>query len=172
MPRLFHFTMLGAVVALFFPPISAQGPVHLGQWESVEPTQLSQECSGSNRAVIEGDFDGDGQRDRAALLVNRSKNRLSVFVHVGGKLNAWQPVLVLPSGTPAREICLQLIMPGSYKTACGLSHDRGHNVNCRLGEPENIELKTNGIGVHLKQRETLFYWDKNTKRFSELLMKQ
>ena len=162
-------TVSAALAFALAPQLPAQ--VHLGSWASVDATQVSRECTGPDGSAVAGDLDGDGQRDKATLLRNQSKGRLGVFVHVGPKTNVWQPVVIFPKGTDAHDVCLLLVPPGSYKTACGLSYDKGHNVNCRLGEPENIDLETNGIEVHLVQRVTLFYWDKKTKRFTELVMK-
>ena len=103
----------------------------------------------------EGDFNGDGQADRAELLVNRTTQRFGLFVFLAGAKAATE----LDGGKLGEltRLGISTQQPGRRQTTCGKGYDRD-DPKCLKGIPF-VDVKHASIGFFMFESATSeFYW--------------
>ncbi|HEX2136888.1 MAG TPA: hypothetical protein VHG30_13445, partial [Microvirga sp.] len=118
--------------------------------------------------AIEADFDGDGVKDRAEILVRRSDQARALVATVRGKTY----LLTISNPPPFEEnlhlldlkdgVNLQTAKPGRWSPNCF--------DDCDSRRTKPTRLKNPGIILGADTITLLFYWDAKTRRFSLLLM--
>jgi hypothetical protein len=112
----------------------------------------------------EADFNGDGLKDEAWLLIRTSGNSWGLFVFFRQADSSSHIVKVWETEglNYLYRTGISIAMPGSYRTACAL----GYGDSCQEGEPEFVELKLPGINLfEFESRSSLIYWEPDSKEF-------
>lgn len=114
---------------------------------------------------IKSDFNGDGLKDEAWILISIDMSKWGLFVFLRSKSNMSKVVKLLEEKTFEYDVYypyhvfIEVVEPGTYKTACGKEY-----WECAKGEPAKITLKI--LGILLSPYESggaqIFYWDKKT----------
>src|SRR5208283_460278 len=78
-----------------------------GGWRSRSATRF---------LIARGDFDGDGQRDLAELLVSDSGKEFGLWVQLSSQGGDWQMIHSGPA--PLGELGIYIVRPGKYDTLC------------------------------------------------------
>jgi hypothetical protein len=118
---------------------------------------------GKGHLTVEADFTGDGQMDRAMLLVKRGGHRFGLFVFLSSRAGSPKAYLLHEDNIELlQRIGIQLVKPGRYETACGKKYtDTCGNHNLPV-----IYLEHDAINYFQPESaESYFYWDDSTKRF-------
>ena len=147
----------------------AQAPVPAG-WRFPSPAELADEWRGPDdlsKAEVIGDFDGDGQPDRAALLVSGKTGALGLFVLLtSDRSPKWRKLDVIHDRRAIHAMGIELVRPGPYRTACGKGY-----FKCKPGEPEAIALDRDAINYFKTESASrFFYHDKPTGSFKQIWM--
>lgn len=110
---------------------------------------------------VTGDFDGDGLRDHAWILIGEENDGFGLFVFLGRRNARPQIVKVFSAnGCCAQAYALALVPPGRHKTFCGRQAD------CSPGEPKSVTLKYPGFEfMTLGTASGLYYWSPSAKGF-------
>lgn len=119
-----------------------------------------------------GDFNGDGEEDRALVLVSERHAgggrpaAIGVFAWLsqpgGGPLVQVVSILEHPLPVDFRQFGIAARPPGRYVTACGA----GYGDGCGPGEPEAIDLQYAGIECGLFESVTgIYWWNPRARRF-------
>jgi hypothetical protein len=120
-----------------------------GQWRRKSPNGF---------LVVKADFDGDGQKDVAELLVEEKGKRGGLFVRLSGENSGWQS---LHQFQGLFDLGIRVVRPGKYETLCGSDPS--------VCEPETakaLDLKTSAIEFFSYEKtSTYFYWDPKTRKF-------
>ena len=117
--------------------------------------------------TVEGDFDGDGKPDNAALVVNPSRHLFAVFVKLRST-GKWQQVGDETEMKWLGEMGISVVKPGKYETACGKGYDDSF---CAHGEPDYLTLATAAIDLFVEESaDSMLYWDKKQKKFRTIQM--
>lgn len=137
-------------------------PSALSRWQRPTPveTRGSWRRSYPGRALkVLGDFDGDGRRDSALILVNRSAKKAGIWM--------------FPSAKPAGPVCLdssitfrflprtgiERLHAGDYETACGKGY-----VSCDSTETDTLRLKSDGLLWFLEESAaSCLWWDASSR---------
>jgi hypothetical protein len=114
--------------------------------------------------LAEADFNGDGLKDEAWLLIRTSGKIWGLFVFF--KRADFSVHVVKVWETEGLNYLyrtgISIVEPGSYKTACAL----GYGDPCQEGEPKLIEIKFPGINLfEFESRSSLIYWEPDSKKF-------
>ena len=119
------------------------------KWRAADPQKFE---------LVLADFDGDGIKDEARLLVNTSGKKYALFVFMGSgqtiKLDTEDVNLLQGMGITELKI-------GTYKTACAKGYWK-----CEKGEPELLQISKPGISYFRSESaESVFYWLPSAKNF-------
>ncbi len=77
---------------------------------------------GRGHLTVEGDFNGDGQMDRARLLVKRGGHRFGLFVFLSSRTGTPKTCLLHEDNIELlKRIGIQLVKPGKYETLAARS---------------------------------------------------
>ena len=123
--------------------------------------------SPTNYLSAAGDFDGDGQSDRAELLLAENELGEGLFVQLSSAASGgWilaaeernrEPMAILRMG-------VSIAPPGSYLTACGKGY-----WECRDGEPSELQLETDGLRYfRFESGASIVYWDVRENAFRQV----
>ncbi len=120
--------------------------------------------SGDSRKYIfiEGDFNGDGNKDEANLLVRKNGLVVGLFAFIsnGARFDAYLLDEFEEDGF-FDEMGIRLARPGQYKTACGKGY-----FNCRANEVMELNLANNAIELFKYEGPSSYYfWDQHINRF-------
>jgi len=114
--------------------------------------------------TAEADFDGDGKKDTASLLVNDKKNKMGLFVILGRSKTASPLLLDVMEISHIQAMGIELAEPGEYETACGKGY-----FECKKGEPKVLKLKLPAINYFKEGSvSSFFYWDRKKKAFKRI----
>jgi hypothetical protein len=110
------------------------------------------------RAEGDFDFDGDGSKDRAELLINRANRVFALFVFTRASKD---PIRLAEAKLSEFEpIGISVSPPGRMKTACGKGYFGGEY--CRK-HPSYIDPQFDSISYFMfESASTQFYWDGRT----------
>jgi hypothetical protein len=113
--------------------------------------------------LVKADFNGDGIKDEANLLVNDNGDKFALFAFLSQNGSEFKTFQL----TDHREIAyikvmgIEVVQPGKYKTACGKGF-----VDCGKGDSEEIILLNAGINYFKKESASMyFFWDKSNQSF-------
>lgn len=114
---------------------------------------------------ISEDFNADGIRDEAMVLVNKSKRAAAVYAFVSQGHGYKTCILdTLEETWWLDAVGIRVAAPGTYDTTCGRLY-----FDCDSGEPGQFTLKLPGILYSKEGREScLFYWSEEQKRFKRI----
>ena len=111
---------------------------------------------------VEADFNGDGVRDDAWILLRSTGVGWRVVARVSQKGAAARTCdLVEPDGDASAQYHgIALVKPGRYETACGKGY-----FECETGEPEVLDLKRPAIEFFkYESASSIFFWESKAKR--------
>lgn len=117
---------------------------------------------------IEADFNGDGIKDLAWILINASKNSFGVFVFLGTGDRGYKTMIIDEHKRETEKLFMgiSLLEPGQYKTACGKGH-----WECKNDESSTLDLKTPGINYfNFESANSVLYWSSRKKEFIRIWM--
>ncbi|MDH3975809.1 MAG: hypothetical protein OEV42_16165 [Deltaproteobacteria bacterium] len=116
---------------------------------------------------VVADFNGDGNEDKAFLLMNDNKDSMGLFVLLshGDSYEKYQ--LGELEGTSWIEVMgITDVKAGKYKTACGLGY-----FECSPGESEELTLKNPAIDFFtFGSVNSFFYWNEAEGEFERVWM--
>jgi hypothetical protein len=123
--------------------------------------------SPTNYLSAEGDFDGDGQADRAELFLAENELGEALFVQLSS-VPSRQWILAAEEGHREPMAILRMgvsiVSPGNYVTACGKGY-----WECRDGEPSQLRLETDGLSYRrFESSESIVYWDRSVSSFRQV----
>ncbi len=104
--------------------------------------------------AVEGDFDGDGRADRAALLVDDARGEFRLFVRRAAT-GRYEPAdVALAEGM--QDIVLSVEPTGTFTTACA----KGYGPSCAVGEPREVRTRFAAVGVSSAEASySIVFWD-------------
>ncbi len=164
---------VAVAVASILAPLSASGKAPTG-WRDLTPEEERLRVADTapdsiDPAAIEADFDGDGAKDRAAILVRLAdgargvvvalKNRVVVLAFSGSDRSGIDPDaedLTLATGG------LGVAKPGLWAPNC-------FDDDCKAAR-RSVRLKSTGLIVIDETITLLYYWNPKTGRFARMLM--
>ena len=122
----------------------------------------------SKYSEILADLRGDGEQDRALLLMSRQRDSFALFIHLAyrGRNSTWVKVIETSGRQNFRGMGIELVVPGKYKTACGKGYD-----SCRKGDP--MEISTTLPIINLFKTESAnsyVYFDAQSNIFRTVWM--
>lgn len=98
-----------------------------------------------------GDFNGDGQQDRAAIVVRRARGEAAVVVYLSG--SGQEPVVIRTFPfTSIGQVGIITIAPGSYQPACA----RGGGADC--DPATRVNIPRDGISLFTFESSATYYW--------------
>ena len=119
------------------------------KWRAADPQQFQ---------LVRADFDGDGIKDEARLLVSTSGKKYALFVFMG---SSHVIQLDIDEVNSLQSMGIAELKIGSYKTACAKGYWK-----CEKGEPELLKTSTPGISYFASESaESVFYWSPSAKSF-------
>lgn len=155
------------LIAVLSPVLAAQD-LPLG-WRRPTKSETADEWRNKSRTrflIVSGDFDGDGRRDVAEILVNPSGKKFGVFVKLAATRH-WQSLVTYDLDSLGRY-AIEFVKPGKYKTACGKGYG---DWACAHGEPEVLVLRHSAIDfVYTHSADIFYYWDGELKNFRAVQM--
>lgn len=116
-------------------------------------------------AAIEGDFDGDGKKDRAEIMVRTKDMARGLLVSMKGA----SKVVATGDGVSDQD-GLGLAEPGPWDTVCGNAFREFHQKACEDGYPSRLTLKNPGILLIGNGRTMLYFWNPKKKAFGAVVM--
>ncbi len=108
------------------------------------------EHQGTQDLIVTGDFDGNGESDRAFFVTNDDRTLLVICLH--GHARAFKVTDV----SSVENLGIRLAGPGVYDHACA----KGFGSGCRPGE--KLRLEVDGPAIHLFRYESsarIVYWE-------------
>ena len=119
------------------------------KWRSADPQQFQ---------FVRADFDGDGIKDEARLLVSTSGKDYALFIFMGSGQTIQ---LDTDKVSSLQGMGIAELKIGSYKTACAKGYWK-----CEKGEPELLQISKSGISYFRSESaESAFYWSPSDKSF-------
>ena len=94
-------------------PTSAEMQAEYDQWRNRDKNRF---------LLVEGDFNGDGVRDEARLLISKKNPpRLGLFAFVSQKDRSFKAFLLIEMDNQRyiKALGIEKVSPGEYLTACG-----------------------------------------------------
>lgn len=111
------------------------------------------EHQGTRDLLVIGDFDGNGEPDRAFFAEIDGRFPLVVCLH--GQAGAIQ---VTKGSSSVANLGIRLADPGAYNEACV----KGYGPDCRPGQKVKLELDGSAIIIfQYESFSTIFYWEGN-----------
>lgn len=166
------FSLVGLALAIFLAPFDASATdISLPNgWRAPDEVELSDAWRGDSperHASVAGDFNGDGQGDRAMLLVSDARHSFALFVYLSaGKSHIWHKVIETKDQSLIHGVGVEVVPPGEYKTACGKGY-----VKCKRGEPRIIRPKADVINYYKTESWSSYvYFDASAKSLKRVWM--
>jgi hypothetical protein len=159
-------TIIFSSFALLFPLVVAaqdisgwrtpiQADLGASDWRKEDPNLY---------LIAKADFDGDGKKDTAQLLINDKENKMGLFVTLASERNESALLLETTDKNEIRNMGIKAVKPGQYKTACGKGYWK-----CKKEEPEILNLKQSPIDFFLSEgANSYFIWDRKAKAFKRI----
>lgn len=119
-------------------------------------------------ATATGDFNGDGKRDHAMLLVPVRGEGIGLFVFLSQKDNTLKAyrVDVIKDALSINAMGIRRVSSGQYKTACGKGY-----WDCGKGEVPEIRVEHDAVDYFkTESANSFFYWDKQAQAFKRAWM--
>jgi len=126
-------------------------------WRRKDPDKYS---------IIRADFNGDGLKDRAMLLVSIRRNEIGLFVFLSRKGGAFKTYKldVVKGEKLLQAIGIAKVLPGQCKTACGKGY-----WECGKGDISDVSIKYDAINYFKAESAALyFYWDERSRSFKRM----
>jgi hypothetical protein len=124
--------------------------------------------NGSMPTHAEADFDGDGTKDHALILIQPDEAKYGLFVLLGKGRSLKLEEFGLTGGGDKLHVGLSPVKPGKYLTACGKGYWK-----CSPDETEELTLSRTGIYFFVFEgASSIFYWNDGTRTFSRVWMNQ
>jgi hypothetical protein len=117
---------------------------------------------------IEGDFNDDGIKDQAWILINTSQKTFGVFVFLGAENGSYKMIMLDEHKRETEKLFMgiSLLEPGQYKTACGKGY-----WECKEDETEILTLRNPGINYFaFESANSVFYWNSRKSEFTRIWM--
>ena len=116
---------------------------------------------------VAADLNGDGNEDKAFILVNDKKDSMGLFVLLSNGYDYEEHQLGELEGTSWIEVMgITDVKPGKYKTACGLGY-----FQCSPGESKELTLKNPAIDFFtFGSANSFFYWNEAERTFARVWM--
>ena len=128
-----------------------------GKWRRRDPCRY---------LVVSADFNGDGLRDQAELLISDSGSELIPFAFMA-QIDGTYTIHRLGEPIPVsyfEVMGIETVKSGSYRTACGKGY-----WECGAGEPKVLRLKNVAIDLFKEEGTNSFiYWDVRTGSFKQV----
>jgi hypothetical protein len=115
---------------------------------------------------LTADFNGDGIKDEAWILLHKTKNKYGLFVFMGRKGGGRKMFKLAEYPKRTEKIYMGIIFlePGTYKTACGKGY-----WDCAPEEPEILLLQKPGIDLfQFESADSVFYWNPKNNKFKRI----
>jgi hypothetical protein len=111
---------------------------------------------GSIPNKVEGDFNGDGVKDNAWILVNEGKDKVGMFVSISMDMQRSEIIQLYEGSFKGRVgYGISLVPPGKHVTACGKGYWK-----CREGQKPAVELDNPGIEFFkFESASSVFFWN-------------
>jgi hypothetical protein len=143
------------IVFLFSPAPHAQQAGEVWAPPTVaelgETNQQFRAKSPDRYLISHGDFNGDGQQDRAAIVVRHSGAEAAVLIYLAGRTHGPLVLDTLRSATIS-QLGIQTVKPGTYQPACA----RGGGVNCDPGT--RVTIPNDGVSIFTFEGPATYYW--------------
>ncbi len=116
--------------------------------------------------TAKADFDGDGEKDKAFLLINGTENKMGLFVELSSQPGKKIKLDESDDKGWIEVMGITVAKPGKYKTACGKGY-----FDCKKGEPKKLNLKLPAIDYFKEgSANSYFIWDTTKKKFNRIWM--
>lgn len=113
---------------------------------------------------IQADFNSDGRKDDARILIRNNGKGCALFVFLNQKLSSPKIIRLVESEAPPQRHGVVLAQRGKYQTACGKGY-----FACAAGEPKWLQVNKASISFFVyESAESIFYWKPDTKSFQEV----
>ncbi|HEY3347055.1 MAG TPA: hypothetical protein VGK71_05475 [Nitrospirota bacterium] len=109
------------------------------------------------------DFDGNGKKDDAWILIKKDSPGWGLFVFMVQKDGSCNKYKLDESvdNIYLHNMCIDEVKPGKYETACGKGY-----FECLPDEPKVLKLKNSAIDFFLyESANSFFWWESKTKSF-------
>jgi hypothetical protein len=133
--------------------------------EAEAPKKWGPEGLRTYLSIDDADFDGDGNPDKARILVPEEGAGIGLFVFLAQD-SSFQIVLLnaLEGSAWMKVMGISTVPPGEYATACGKAF-----WECREDESRRIILSRPGILYFMADGDrSVFYWDETEKTFNHM----
>jgi hypothetical protein len=162
--------VFGLVLLLMSLPAAGQLKPRLpAGWRVTEKSDYTDEdvrfFNGSMPNHAQADFDGDGRKDHALLLIQSDEAKCGLFVlpGSGGRVLKLDEFPLSPRESKLHA-GLSPIKPGNYLTACGKGY-----WDCGPDEPRELTLKRTGVYFFVFEgSSSIFYWNEDARSFSRV----
>jgi len=117
---------------------------------------------------IEADFNGDGIKDQAWILINTSNKTFGVFVFLGTGNGSYKMLMLDEHKRETKKLFMgiSLLEPGQHKTACGKGY-----WECKEDESEILKIKNPGINYFaFENANSVYYWNSCKNEFTRIWM--
>jgi len=139
-----------------------------GEWRKPLEKELETDSKwrleDKNRYLVQSaDFDGDGKKDIASLLVNTKLGKMGLFVEFGKVPEKKEKLDELPVKN-LEWLGIGLVTEGKIETACGKGY-----FECAKGEPKIFEVELPVINYFKDEgANQFFYFDKKNDKFKKI----
>jgi hypothetical protein len=135
---------------------------------TTEATGQWRRKSASGFLVAKADFDGDGKKDVAELLIDEKGKQCALFVRLSSEKGEWQMLGKPLDLADFDRFGIDFVKPGRYKTACGKGYG---DYACAHGEPDFLKTLNAAIDFfYTESSDSVFYWDGKARKWVEVLM--
>jgi hypothetical protein len=160
------FKIVCLLMLLAFIPLSPILSLDMSGWRKPTKAEIADDIDWRKESktlylTAEADFDGDGKIDKASLLVNDKKNKMGLFVILGGSKPASPRLLDEMKKSLIQAMGISVVESGRYETACGKGY-----LECEKDEPKVLDLEIPAINYFKEGSvSSFFYWDRKKKSF-------
>ena len=101
--------------------------------------------------IAHGDFNGDGEQDRAAIVVRRASGEAAVLLYLAGRDQAPLVLNAFPSANIS-QLGIRTLKPGTHQPACA----RRGGADC--DPATRITIPNDGISLFISEGSATYYW--------------
>lgn len=135
-----------------------------GNYRAPTPSELGKSWRQREKdryAVARGDFDGDGRKDEARIMLSEEGDDAAVIVSLAASGRRLALDWGLDRAVVLNRWGVAVLPPGRYRTACGKGY-----WECAPGEPEVLVTRWDGVLFFQDEsREGVFYMPKRGAAF-------
>ena len=164
--------VIGCAIALIGFAAPAYASSFFDEWRYPSERDITGDWQDSRQEGREfytftADFNGDGERDEAWILIKKDDSEWGLFVFLSTEDGEWRIIELvrykmtemIPQG-----MGIWPAPPGSYETACGKGY-----YKCDRNEPEAIKLKNPAIDFfRFQSANSFFVWDRDSDEFERI----